>query len=69
MYDLVNTVRLWGPKLKKADGKDANAVLRGGRGRPTGSPDNSEKPRWERCEAYMDNQAEFIACIAWLLQV
>ena len=68
-YILVNTVRRWGPKLKSPDGKDSNAVLRGGRGRPTGAKDKSSTKRWERCEGDKQNQAEFVACCAWLLKV
>ena len=65
----MNTVKRWGPKLKKPDGKDLNAVLRGGRGRPTGAKDTSSTKRWERCQGYKENQAEFVACCAWLLKV
>ena len=66
---LVNTVRKWSPKLKKPDGKDSNAVLRGGRGRPTGAKDKASTKRWERCQGYKENLAEFVACCAWLLKV
>ena len=65
----VKTVQSWRSKLKQPDGQEDFAVLRGRRGRPKGSPDKAATKRWERCENFVDNQAEFVACCAWILKV
>ena len=53
--------------MKTPDGQNGDAVLRHGRGRR--GKDKAVTKRWERCKKYMDNQAEFVACCAWLLKV